>query len=306
MHERRVFISSPMDSEMAPPRAKVAAYLRDEGAIPVMWEEITPQDRRAQDAFLEGVAQSSLFLLVVGSRYGASDETGYSPTHKEANRAKELDVPRLLFERDNVGPSDRDGRLNDWLKSLHSEISGAQFSSPYDLVAKLDRRFREIAGAQENYWVKLGPLVFPGSVHQQSRHGTTEFSIRATLRDPVVRRAVSQWGATGVRGFSAVRDPRLTWGHETRPVQISSVNTRSTSTSTDEVEITCAATGDFGHSGLASIGGITVSSGGRHIGPAEQVPLWAGVALFGQPPSPAGGRSGHIEDAPGRQHRRHY
>ena len=110
---QRFFVSSVMDDEMTPARDAVAAYLKDRGTEAVMWEEITPRDRRPQQAYLEGVEQSSALLLLVGSRYGRSDESGYSPTHQEANRATELDLPSLLFERDGIPPADRDGRLND-------------------------------------------------------------------------------------------------------------------------------------------------------------------------------------------------
>ena len=54
-----------------------------------MWEEITPRDEGPQRAYLSGVDRSSVFLLILGSRYGVTDQTGYSPTHQEGNRAAE-------------------------------------------------------------------------------------------------------------------------------------------------------------------------------------------------------------------------
>jgi uncharacterized protein DUF4062 len=219
MDERRIFISSPIDDEMRPIRATVAAYLRREGAIPVMWEEITPQDRRPEDSYLEGVEQSGIFTLIVGARYGVTDETGYSATHKEANRAEELDLPRLLFERGTVSRADRAGPLNDWIDSLYSELSGSRYATVEELVASLDRRLRELASQQESYWIKLGSLVFPGSVFQRSRQDGTEFLINAGLRDSSVRREVSAIGDfAGLGGYSRSRDAQLTWGNATHAV----------------------------------------------------------------------------------------
>ena len=229
---QRFFVSSVMDDEMTPARDAVAAYLKDRGTEAVMWEEITPRDRRPQQAYLEGVEQSSALLLLVGSRYGRSDESGYSPTHQEANRATELDLPRLLFERDGIPPADRDGRLNDWMGSLYSEVSGARYKDPGDLVRKLEKQLRELASSQDTYWVKLGPLVFPGTVVRRSSRGVSEFSIRAVLREPAVRRAVA--GLLGHQGGRVAAD-RLTWALETHPIQVLSIESKSAATSADEV-----------------------------------------------------------------------
>src|SRR5688500_7377897 len=83
MGRQRVFISSVMDAELTAYRQAVRAYLRREGAAPVMWEEIAPQDTGPVRAFLDGVQSSTLFLLALGNRYGVADDSGYSPTHKE-------------------------------------------------------------------------------------------------------------------------------------------------------------------------------------------------------------------------------
>ena len=265
-----------MDEEMTSARDAVGAYLREQAAAPVMWESITPADRRAQDAYLDGVEQSKLLVLMLGSRYGRADATGYSPTHKEERRARELDIPRLLFERDGVRRSDRDGRLNDWIDSLYSEISGAKFGDSGELVRKLDRQLRELASMQDTYWVKLGPLVFPGSVSRRSSRDGGEFVIRASLGDPVVRRAVA--GLADMR--ARVRADRLTWALQTHTISVSSVASHSVGTSLDDVEVTCDVTADRAYGGM--FGGMSFSADGRSIGPAEQVELWAREALFGE------------------------
>jgi hypothetical protein len=281
MDQRRIFISSPIDDEMRPIRAAVAAYLRREGAIPVMWDEITAQERRPEDAYLEGIELSGIFILIVSPRYGVTDETGYSAIHKEANRAKELDLPRLLFESGAISRADRAGPVNEWIDSLHSELSVTRYTRAEELVVRLDRRLKEFASQQETYWIKLGALVFPGSVFQRSRQDGTEFLIKASLRDPSVRHTVSGLGNVSPFGrYRGGRDTRLTWGIATHPVRIVNLKARATSTSIDDVEISCTKTGDAAQSGVALRGG-TFTAGGRTFGLADQVRDWADQALYG-------------------------
>src|SRR5215213_3364478 len=132
MAQRPIFVSSPMDEEMTPVRHAVRDWIYSWGGEPVMWEEITPQDRHADVAYLEGVDRSDLVLLALGRRYGIPDSTGYSATHKESNRAKERGITRLLFELSGISSSDRDGKLNDWVGELRHEVSGARYTSHED------------------------------------------------------------------------------------------------------------------------------------------------------------------------------
>jgi hypothetical protein len=84
-----------------------------------MWEVLAPRDQHPERVFRKGVEWSQVFALILGHRYGRTDETGYSPTHKEANRAADLRIPRLLFEPAGIRSADRDGCFNDWVASLH-------------------------------------------------------------------------------------------------------------------------------------------------------------------------------------------
>src|SRR4051794_9999206 len=166
MSDRRVFVSSVMDSEMDPDRSVVRDWLRSWDAIPVMWEEITPRDERAAHAYLDGVDRSQLFVLLLGTSYGVSDEEGASPTYREGERAAARGLPRLLLLRADVRDTDRDPKLTRWIRSLYSEVSAAKYADAAELTRALEGRLREIASAQETPWIKLGPIVFPGAVRQ--------------------------------------------------------------------------------------------------------------------------------------------
>lgn len=238
-----------------------------------MWEEITPRDQRPQHAYLDGVDRSDAFVLLVGTYYGVSDETGFSPTHKERNHAAERGIPRLLFQRAGVRASDREGKLNNLVRSLYAEVSGGEYADVADLTRKLEARLRETASAQETYWVKLGSLVFSGTVRRQSSGGATTFVVKAKVRDGAVRAAIGQLGSWSSR----IPADRLTWGNETHPVQVERAEMHGSTTSEDEVELTCRLATDRG-SGLSVFADATFEG----VGPLEQVPLWAGRALFGE------------------------
>lgn len=237
MSGRSIFVSSLMDSEMSPFRNDVRAHLHALGATPVMWEEITPRDEGPQRGYLGGVDRSNIFLLILGSRYGVAEQSGYSPTHQEGNRAAERRVPRLLFTLATLNDSDRDGRLNDWLRSLHNEISGASFTTTSDLVSQLDARLREMAAQSERLWIKLGRLVFPGTVSSRfDSRGDGEIISAASVTDGAVRRALLE-GGQSFRSRS--RAERITWSNSSFPIQIESVSLKTEYSVEEQVEIIC-------------------------------------------------------------------
>src|SRR5215204_6587869 len=194
MSRHRIFVSSLMDGEMTLFRSAVRSWILEWDGHPVMWEEITPQDERPQTAFIDGVNQSDVFVLLLGTRYGIPDASGYSPTHQEANQAKVRGIPRLLFDREGLNPSERAGMLIDWLKSMYVEVSTGKFTDANDLVRRLERRLRELVSQQETTWLKLGPIVVPGTVRQVTSSGDTEFFISARVTDPTIQRALSDLG----------------------------------------------------------------------------------------------------------------
>ncbi|MGH9968420.1 MAG: DUF4062 domain-containing protein [Pyrinomonadaceae bacterium] len=231
-----IFVSSVMDAEMTPYRNVVRTYLRGNGTAPLMWEEITPQDKNARHAYLDGVDQASIFVLLLGRSYGISDTTGASPTNKEEMRAAGRNIPRLLFTLGGVDSQERDAKLNRWLGSLYNELSAATFDTPEMLVASLDVKLRELAAQSDRTWIKLGSLVFPGKVKASfNPGGGGEFTIVARVSTGRVRHALLSLG----NGFSRMRAEHLTWSDHSYPVQVVSVSSESEFTAEDAVEINC-------------------------------------------------------------------
>lgn len=280
MAGRPVFVSSVMDAEMAPSRRAVRDWLRSWGGDPVMWEELTPRDEQARHAYLDGVDRSAVFVLLLGTSYGVSDESGFSPTHHEGNRAAERWMSRLVFQLGGVSDADRDGKLNRWIRSLHNEVSSARYADGAELVRLLEDRLREIAGAQETPWVKLGDIVFPGHVRQQTVAGETRLTVTATVRDRGVRDALSALSGWHRHGSA----DRLTWGTVTVPIEVEETEIDSQALSSDAVRVVCRRDGRRTDTGEMGWGGMSfVDPQGRTIGPPEQVVMWAGQALFDDP-----------------------
>ena len=278
MVRRPIFVSSVMDDEMMPAREAVRAWIIGWGGDAIMWEELTPRDERAQYAYLEGVDRSQLFLLLLGSRYGVRDDSGYSPTNQEEIRAKQQGIPRLLFERAGLAASQRAGELNDWLRSLHNEVSTGTYSDPADLVRKLERQIREIASNQETPWIKLGPLVIPGIVERHGSRGTTTYAVRTILRDSAARNAIADL----TRSSHRINADRLTWGIDSAPIERVDIETHTVVASEDEVIITCQHSTN--RDGMSGFGNVTHNVEGRNIGPVDQVAMWADQAMFGSSP----------------------
>ncbi|MDX6577315.1 MAG: hypothetical protein QOE96_3268 [Blastocatellia bacterium] len=284
MAGRQIFVSSLMDQEMTPYRDAVRAHLHAMGATPVMWEEITPRDEGPQQAYLGGVDRSPVFVLMLGSRYGVTDQTGYSPTHQEGNRAAERRIPRLLFTLGTLNDPDRDGRLNDWLRSLRNELSGGSFANANDLVGQLDARLREMAARSERLWIKLGALVFPGIVNSRfDNRGEGEITVTANVTDGEVRRALVE-GGQSYRSRS--RAERITWSNNSFPIQIESVSVKTEYSAEEQVEIACKSSQSW-NAGSSSIHTMMGSFG--KLTAAEMAELWARRAILGEDYRDGGG-----------------
>lgn len=272
MHGRPLFVSSVMDPEMSPARDAVRSWLKSLQAEAVMWEAITPRDQRAQDAYLDGVDRSDLFVLLVGSSYGVSDESGFSPTHHEGNRAAERGIPRLLFKLAGIADHQRDGQLNRWIRSLYSEVSAGEYANVDDLVHQLEARLREIASTQDTYWIKLGQLVSPGTVQRRTSSGTSIYRIETSVSGGDIRRAVAELGSLG-----APRASRLTWVVTSQSVRVVNVESHSVSSSEDQIVITCESAPDAERSAFVALGGVTIDG----VPPIDQIPLWVQQAVHG-------------------------
>ena len=257
----RVFISSVMDDQLTPYRAAVRSYLTRHDGHPVMWETMVPQDIPPDQAYLSGVEQSRVFVLMMGERYGKRDKTRYSPTQQEANHAEKHGKTRLLFTL----PGERDEPSTDWLGSMYAVTSAAAVASPEDLVDQLEAVLRRIAAEQQRHWIKLGRYVFPGLVKSESHAQSGEvFQVTARLQSHRIRQELP---GTIRQSF------RLTWPNQSVLVLVEKVTSVSEYESDEDVKLTCRL-----HASQGDQMPITVDN----AGPSDQARLWLRRAVFGE------------------------
>jgi hypothetical protein len=275
MSSQRIFISSVMDVEMTPYREAARNLIRRLGGIPVMWEEIAPLDRRPEEAFLDGVDSSNLLVLMLGKRYGVADATGASPTHKEERRAAERKIPRLLFTLQGVSSADRDVKVNDWVNSLYNVISGIAVSDPGHLAAVLENRLREAAARQDRLWIKLGDIVFPGTVQERFDGGRAEFTVHARVAELGVRTALRALA----QPFGRSRADRLTWAMSSYPIDVQAVSSETEFAGEDSLRVVCATPQNWHgessqHMSASMINGVSAE---------EMAALWGRRTFLGEP-----------------------
>ena len=97
----QVFISS-VQSEFAAERKALCEYIRRDPLlckffVPFIFEELPAANHSAQQAYLKEVAQSDIYLLLLGGEYGNEDEEGISPTEREFDVATANHRHRLAF-----------------------------------------------------------------------------------------------------------------------------------------------------------------------------------------------------------------
>lgn len=268
----RIFVSSVMDDEMNPARAVARETIIRLGGHPVMWEVLAPADRRPGEAYISGVEQSHLMLVLLGHSYGVGDATGYSPTHKESIRADQLQIARLLFQPEPIDRTKRSGQLNEWVSSLYNQVSGAKYSNMDDLSIQIEAKLRETASQQQNYWIKLDNVIFPGEVHIRTTGGTTTYTVFTRIRQPEVKEHLSTLGR------NHPGSTRLTWGERSVAISVQDVEITSVSRLEDEVTIVCIE----GRQSASNFMGVTIRHDMQDITPDMQVENWARMSLLGE------------------------
>lgn len=133
----KVFISSVIEGfkEYRAAARRAANLLNLES---VMAEDFPAQPLTPQQACLEGVRASDLYVGVLGARYGATGASGRAPTEEEFEEARRLSKPVLVFtwrgEMDETQQAFLD-RIRSWDKG----VLYARFGTPEELKDEIIR-----------------------------------------------------------------------------------------------------------------------------------------------------------------------
>jgi len=101
MAEIRIFISS-VQSEFASERRALCRYISEDALlgkffVPFLFENLPAQDQSAEKAYLTEAAQCTIYLGLLGEKYGFEDQNGVSPTEHEYDVATQSHAYRLVY-----------------------------------------------------------------------------------------------------------------------------------------------------------------------------------------------------------------
>jgi hypothetical protein len=181
--EQRVFVSSIIDGYKDYREAAVDA-IREVGAEPILFEQFGGRDSSPHEAYLTEVRASTVYLGLLGGRYGRPLPDRFSATHKEFLEAERDGIRTSVWVQDGV---DREGPQQSFIDAVRTFQVTCGYSSPEELRRNAAERLRVIASEDMSPWVKLGNLLFRATEIQE---GPGTATVHATIRDPAVASAI--------------------------------------------------------------------------------------------------------------------
>jgi hypothetical protein len=267
--DQRVFISSVME-ELSEERRFVADRVEEVGAEPVLFERFGGREDDAEAAYVHEVASSSVYVGILGRRYGRQLSSRYSATHAEYLAAEDHGLRVALWAKD---VEDREGHEESFVQEVRTFHTTGRFDTPAELADDVDRRLRRIAAQDLAPWAKLGPVVFRAR-RITERAGRAE--VVARVRDPEV---LSRLEGTRSDRWGRTHEGTFTYSGRVRQSRVEDVEVTTTAGTGAEVHISLT-TGELDTDPL---GEMSLSSGGRTFSSAELTEIGLRRTLFGEP-----------------------
>jgi hypothetical protein len=260
--DQHVFISSVMEG-MRDERTAVAEAIERAGAQPVWFERFGGRDDDAEDAYLAEVGRCTVYVGILGARYGRPLPSGYSSTHAEYDEAQRRGLRTSIW----VSSTEHDGRQNDFINEVAVFHTYGTYTDTVALSGGVARRLAALAAEGLSPWAKLGPVVFRAS---RVRATGNRVLVEATTRDDDV-----------FAGLLKLREPRyraepLHFTHDliSTPVEVVDIATETTVGGIRTLEITLSSRERSGFVPL-----VDVATEGRS--PEDLTELALRVTLFG-------------------------
>lgn len=136
----QLFISS-VQSEFAEERRALRDFIRGEDLLGRhfevwLFEDQPAQNRSPVDLYLDEVDRSTVYLALLGQRYGFEDAKGVSATEREFDRAVERRKHRLVFLKD-VPPETREPKQTPFVQKVEGQVIRQTFDDVGDLCGKV-------------------------------------------------------------------------------------------------------------------------------------------------------------------------
>jgi ATP-dependent DNA helicase RecG len=136
----KVFISS-VQKEFPEERKALRDFLRGDPLLRrffdvFLFEDMPAIDRRADEVYLHEVERCDLYVGIFGKEYGVENSKGYSPTHREFDRATRLGKYRLIFIK-GVDDAGKAPKMQVLIKAAGDQVVRRRFATVAELMAAL-------------------------------------------------------------------------------------------------------------------------------------------------------------------------
>jgi predicted HTH transcriptional regulator len=135
-----IFVSS-VQAELAPERLEIYDFIQGETLLrrffdAFLFEKLPAIDQRPDEAYLDRVELSEIYLGVFGNEYGRETEGGLSSTEREFNRATESGKYRIILVK---GHDDtlRHPKMRALIQNAEGQLVRRRFTDITDLNSKL-------------------------------------------------------------------------------------------------------------------------------------------------------------------------
>ena len=272
--QQRIFVSSVIEGYGDRRKSAVAA-IEQLGATAVWFERFGGRDSDPNQAYLDEVRSSDIYVGLLGERYGRPLPSRFSATHEEYREAEQQGLRLSVWAEQGVN---REGHQQAFLDEVRQFNVTGSFSSPQELEQELGRRLTEIAAEDLSPWCKLGRVIFRArKIVERAGH----VRIEATAKDPAVADALGALNDRFVRG-----EQLLTYGGRTMAAQVEGVEVTTRAARSRDVVIE-AAVSEPPRPTTYSFNGVSWE---------EMTDLAIRVSIFGDP-NPLGLMSGQAEIA---------
>ena len=133
MVKKRIFISS-VQKEFSKERIRLCSYIRKDALLgkffePFLFEELPAADTSAEQAYLSEVANSDVYLGILGEQYGFQDSDGISPTEREFDKATTLQKYRICFFKTMHPKSKREPKQQLFIEKVERSVIRKSFEN---------------------------------------------------------------------------------------------------------------------------------------------------------------------------------
>ncbi len=159
MKKIKVFISS-VQNEFAQERQVLYDYMLIDALLgrffdPFIFEKLPAADVRTDNAYLNEVQHSDIYLGIFGKDYGSENADGLSPTEREFEMACRENKTRLIFISSHIN-TERNSKELALINKAEREVIRKKFSSSSELKTAVYASL--IRYLEEKNYIRIGPF----------------------------------------------------------------------------------------------------------------------------------------------------